>query len=297
MTVCLSTRRQRPAATPPARHGRPRSQCGVFELDRHRFRRVVGFAQTAVHVCSELGFRPVCLSRIYDPIKMRKPSRRMRRLLASDLLPTRAGQPVIRRWCMSRGELVRAGCRFGAAGQVDRGLPGRVGRAPGRRVGGRRGRRRLAGRPGRPGHGARRDGHPGGDRGPGSVPAGRSSAATARRCASNHVELVVSGVTGLSLTGQTAGEVRTAALKAPVGLNPHSSVSRTGSRCRQDRSARPHADPFGVLREPHIAPGGKPGLGQRAGIPDKQVVRRRDLVHAPGAIRAEHLDPGSGSSS
>ena len=40
----------------------------AFKLDRHRFRRVVGFAQTAVHVGSELGFRPVCLSRIYDPI-------------------------------------------------------------------------------------------------------------------------------------------------------------------------------------------------------------------------------------
>jgi hypothetical protein len=62
--------------------------------------------------------------------------------------------------------------------------------------------------------------------------------------------------------------------KAPVGLNPHSSVSRTGSRAvRIDQHAL-MLTPFGVLREPHIASGGKPGLGQRAGIPDKQVGRR-----------------------
>jgi hypothetical protein len=32
--------------------------------------------------------------------------------------------------------------------------------------------------------------------------------------------------------------------------------------------------PFGVLREPHIASGRKPGPGQRVSILDKQVSRR-----------------------
>ena len=32
--------------------------------------------------------------------------------------------------------------------------------------------------------------------------------------------------------------------------------------------------PFGVLRQPHIASGSKPGPGHRVGIPDEQVGRR-----------------------
>jgi len=32
--------------------------------------------------------------------------------------------------------------------------------------------------------------------------------------------------------------------------------------------------PFGVLREPHIGSGRKPGPGQRVGVLDKQVGRR-----------------------
>ena len=62
----------------------------------------------------------------------------MRRLVAADLLPERAGQPV-KAWVhISLADLLAAGGQLGAAGGVDRGSPRRVGRAPGGRVGGRR---------------------------------------------------------------------------------------------------------------------------------------------------------------
>ena len=44
--------------------------------------------------------------------------------------------------------------------------------------------------------------------------------------------------------------------------------------------------PLGVLREPHVASGRKPGLGQRIGILDKQVGRRRPAVRSRIEIRA-----------
>ena len=61
----------------------------------------------------------------------------MRRLVAADLLPERAGQPV-KAWVhISLADLLAAGRQLGAAGGVDRRDPRAVGRAPGRRVGGR----------------------------------------------------------------------------------------------------------------------------------------------------------------
>ena len=70
----------------------------------------------------------------------------MQRLIAAGLLPERAGQPV-KIWAhISLADLLRLDGQLGAAGGVDGAGPGAVGRAPGRRVRGRRGRRGLAGR-------------------------------------------------------------------------------------------------------------------------------------------------------
>ena len=55
---------------------------------------LVGLAQTAIHACSELGFRPVCLHVVHRSIMMQKHSGRMRRLAAAGMVPERAGQPV-----------------------------------------------------------------------------------------------------------------------------------------------------------------------------------------------------------
>ncbi len=74
----------------------------------------------------------------------------MRRLLASDLLPQRAGQPVKALVHIYFAELLRPGQGLGAPGQVDRRVPGAVGRAARRRLGQHRRRRRLAGRRRRP---------------------------------------------------------------------------------------------------------------------------------------------------
>ena len=61
----------------------------------------------------------------------------MRRLVAADLLPERAGQPV-KAWVhISLADLMAAGRQLRAAGGVDRRGPRAVGRAPGSRVGGR----------------------------------------------------------------------------------------------------------------------------------------------------------------
>ncbi len=59
----------------------------------------------------------------------------MRRLLASDLLPRRAGQPVKALVHIYFAELRELDAGLGAAGHVDRGVPGPVGRPPGRRIG------------------------------------------------------------------------------------------------------------------------------------------------------------------
>ena len=75
----------------------------------------------------------------------------MRRLLASDLLPQRAGQPVKALVHVSFADLCALDDELRGPGPVDRGVPGPVGRAPRRRVGLRRGRRRLARRATRPG--------------------------------------------------------------------------------------------------------------------------------------------------
>ena len=85
--VILEGGRDRPAA-PGRVVGAP------LELGRHRLRRVVGLAQTGVHARPELGFRPVCLGVVHESSMTQKHSGRMRRLVASDLLPERAGQPV-----------------------------------------------------------------------------------------------------------------------------------------------------------------------------------------------------------
>lgn len=65
-----------------------------LDLGRHRLGRVVRFAQTAVHACPKLGFRPVCLHVVHESVMTQNHSGRMRRLAASGLLPERAGQPV-----------------------------------------------------------------------------------------------------------------------------------------------------------------------------------------------------------
>ena len=62
----------------------------------------------------------------------------MKRLLASDLLPKRAGQPVKALVHISFAEFARW-TPTRAAGQVDRGVPGAVGRAPRGRIGRPRG--------------------------------------------------------------------------------------------------------------------------------------------------------------
>lgn len=89
----------------------------------------------------------------------------MQRLLAAGLLPERAGQPV-KAWVhISLTDLMMLGGQLGAAGGVDRPDPRPVGRAPGRSLGGRRPRRRVAGRGRRRLRGLRRLGHAGSDRG------------------------------------------------------------------------------------------------------------------------------------
>ena len=88
----------------------------------------------------------------------------MRRLLASDLLPQRAGQPVKALVHVSFADLCALDAELRDPGPVDRGVPGAVGRAPRRRVGLRRGRRCLARRGRGPAGGLRRDDHPGGQR-------------------------------------------------------------------------------------------------------------------------------------
>ena len=62
----------------------------------------------------------------------------MRRLVAAGLLPERAGQPVKAWVAHLAGGPDGAGRQLGAAGGVDGAGPGAVGRAPRRRVGGRR---------------------------------------------------------------------------------------------------------------------------------------------------------------
>ena len=91
----------------------------------------------------------------------------MKRLLASGLLPQRAGQPVKALVHVSFADLCDLDAGLQAAGSVDRRVPGPVGRPAGRRVGQHRRRRRLAGgRRGPPG-GLRRDAGPGGHLRPG----------------------------------------------------------------------------------------------------------------------------------
>ena len=84
----------------------------------------------------------------------------MRRLLASGLLPRRAGQPVKALVHISFADLCQLDAGLGAASRLDQRLPGPVGRPPGGRVGGHRGRRRVAGRGPGPRRGLRRDDHP-----------------------------------------------------------------------------------------------------------------------------------------
>ena len=56
----------------------PRRVVGApLELGRHRLRRVVGLAQTAVHARPELGFRPVCLCVVHESIMTQKHSGRI----------------------------------------------------------------------------------------------------------------------------------------------------------------------------------------------------------------------------
>ena len=88
----------------------------------------------------------------------------MRRLVASGLLPERAGQPVkIWATCVP-GRAARPGRRVGPAGSVDRGDDRPVGRPPRRRLADRQRRRRVAGRQVRPRRIVRRHPHPGGHR-------------------------------------------------------------------------------------------------------------------------------------
>ena len=88
-------------------------------------------------------------------------SEAMKRLLASDLLPQRAGQPVKALVHGSSPAELRERDQDGdPAGHVDRRVPGPVGRPPRRRVGVHRRRRRLAGRRRRPRGRRRRDDHP-----------------------------------------------------------------------------------------------------------------------------------------
>ena len=93
-----------------------------------------------------------------------KHSRRMRRLLASDLLPQRAGQPVKALVHISFADL----CQLDADSDVqDKWIEqyrGPVGGGAGSRLGQHRGWRGLAGGGQGPGHSVRRDAYPGRDR-------------------------------------------------------------------------------------------------------------------------------------
>ena len=44
----------------------------ALKLRRHRLRSIIGLAQTGVHACPELGFRPVCLSCTHTSIMPQK---------------------------------------------------------------------------------------------------------------------------------------------------------------------------------------------------------------------------------
>jgi hypothetical protein len=90
-----------------------------------------------------------------------------------------------------------------------------------------------------------------------------------------------------------SGEVVAGASRPRARLSPRSSVNRTGSRCRQDRRARPHADPIRcpAAAAHRLQPQAK--SGQRVGILDKQVGRRAAVrsrtevrLHAKMNIRA-----------
>ena len=85
----------------------------------------------------------------------------MRRLLASNLLPQRAGQPVKALVHVSFADLCALDRELRHPGPVDRRVPGKVGRPPRRRRGRHRRRRRLARRRRGPAGGLRRDDHPG----------------------------------------------------------------------------------------------------------------------------------------
>jgi hypothetical protein len=76
----------------------------------------------------------------------------------------RAGQPVKSLGARLPGRLAESRRQLGAAAGVDRAGPRAVGRAPGRSLGGRQRRRRMAGRRRRPGHGVRRGHGPHRDR-------------------------------------------------------------------------------------------------------------------------------------
>ena len=85
----------------------------------------------------------------------------MRRLVASGLLPERAGQPV-KVWAhISLADLLRLDGSSALQEQWTEAGPGPVGRAPRRRVRDRRVRRGLAGRGRRGGHRVRRGDGPG----------------------------------------------------------------------------------------------------------------------------------------
>ena len=89
----------------------------------------------------------------------------MRRLVASDLLPERAGQPV-KAWVhISLADLLLLDGDSALAGAVDRAGPGTVGGAAGVRVRDRQRGRRLARRRRRRGRRVRRGDGPAGDRG------------------------------------------------------------------------------------------------------------------------------------
>ena len=88
----------------------------------------------------------------------------MQRLVTAGLLPERAGQPVKALVHVSLADLMATGRQFGAAGGVEQPGPRPVGGAPGRGVGGRQRRRRVAGRRRRPGRGLRRGDDPDRDR-------------------------------------------------------------------------------------------------------------------------------------
>ena len=88
----------------------------------------------------------------------------MRRLLASNLLPKRAGQPVKALVHISFADLCQLDVDSRRAGKVDLRVPGPVGRPPRCRLRGHRRRRRLAGGRQGPQDRLRRDADPGRDR-------------------------------------------------------------------------------------------------------------------------------------